>query len=145
MSEECEKGIQNELDQTIVTALFKLQHLLPVEQLSVAIAWNRTDIAIAEVFNGNHNLPRSALYDAMMQSLILDRTEFVRLLLEHGVCMQDFLTIPRLEELYNSRLGPPNVLKYILKDVKSHIPVNYSYNLYDIGLVINKLMGGAYR
>ena len=116
-----------------------------MEQLSVSIAWNRADIAQTEVFKENHNLPRGALYEAMMQSLILDRTEFVKLLLENGVSMKEFLTIPRLEELYNSRLGPANVLKYILKDVKSHIPVNYSYNLYDIGLVINKLMGGAYR
>ena len=34
---------------------------------------------------------------------------------------------------------------YILRDVRPHIPRGYMYTLHDIGLVINKLMGGAYR
>lgn len=34
---------------------------------------------------------------------------------------------------------------YILRDVRPHIPKGYIYTLHDIGLVINKLMGGAYR
>lgn len=34
---------------------------------------------------------------------------------------------------------------YILRDVRPHIPRGYIYTLHDIGLVINKLMGGAYR
>lgn len=35
--------------------------------------------------------------------------------------------------------------RYILRDVRPHIPKGYVYTLHDIGLVINKLMGGAYR
>ena len=38
----------------------------------------------------------------MMEALIHDRVDFVRLLLENGVSMQRFLTIGRLEELYNT-------------------------------------------
>lgn len=34
---------------------------------------------------------------------------------------------------------------YILRDVRPNIPRGYMYTLHDIGLVINKLMGGAYR
>lgn len=41
--------------------------------------------------------------------------------------------------------GPSNTLGYILRDVRPHIPRGYMYTLHDIGLVINKLMGGAYR
>lgn len=37
------------------------------------------------------------------------------------------------------------VCSYILRDVRPHIPKGYIYTLHDIGLVINKLMGGAYR
>jgi len=59
--------------------------------------------------------------------------------------MRKFLTIPRLENLYNSKQGPSNTLRYILRDVRPHIPTGYVYTLHDIGLVINKLMGGAYR
>ena len=31
-----------ELDEVIMTALFKAQHLSPTEQLSLALAWNRS-------------------------------------------------------------------------------------------------------
>ena len=81
----------------------------------------------------------------MMDALAKNRVDFVKLLLETGVQMTKFLTIGRLEELYNSKQGPANTLRYIVRDVRPHMPRNYSYTLVDIGLVINKLMGGAYR
>ena len=43
-----------------------------------------------------------ALDEAMMQALEHDRIDFVKLLLENGVIMMKCLTIPRLEELYNT-------------------------------------------
>lgn len=36
-----------------------------------------------------------------MEALINDKVDFVKLLLENGVCMHSFLTVNRLEELYN--------------------------------------------
>ncbi|XP_066138176.1 transient receptor potential cation channel trpm isoform X6 [Euwallacea fornicatus] len=134
-----------ELDQTILTALFKSQHLSPTEQLSLALTWNRADIARSEIFIYGQEWPHGALEDAMMKALEHDRCDFVKLLLENGVSMRKFLTIPRLENLYNSKQGPSNTLRYILRDVRPHIPAGYVYTLHDIGLVINKLMGGAYR
>lgn len=144
ISEKLEGHVQ-ELDQTILTALFKSQHLTPSEQLSLALTWNRVDIARSEIFVYGQEWPVGALDEAMMQALEHDRTDFVKLLLENGVSMRKFLTIPRLEELYNTRHGPSNTLGYILRDVRPHIPKGYVYTLHDIGLVINKLMGGAYR
>lgn len=44
------EGKVQELDQTILTALFKSQHLSPPEQLSLALTWNRVDIARSEIF-----------------------------------------------------------------------------------------------
>ncbi|XP_065333383.1 transient receptor potential cation channel trpm isoform X3 [Cloeon dipterum] len=134
-----------ELDQTILTALFKSQHLSPSEQLSLALTWNRVDIARSEIFVYGQEWPSGALEEAMMQALEHDRIDFVKLLLENGVSMKKFLTIPRLEELYNTKQGPSNTLGYILRDCRPHIPRGYQYTLHDIGLVINKLMGGAYR
>ncbi|XP_076268057.1 transient receptor potential cation channel, subfamily M isoform X2 [Rhynchophorus ferrugineus] len=134
-----------ELDQTVLTALFKSQHLSPTEQLSLALTWNRADIARSEIFIYGQEWPPGALEDAMMKALEHDRCDFVKLLLENGVSMRKFLTIPRLENLYNSKQGPSNTLRYILRDVRPHIPSGYVYTLHDIGLVINKLMGGAYR
>ncbi|XP_058838517.1 transient receptor potential cation channel trpm isoform X11 [Topomyia yanbarensis] len=139
------EGHVQELDQTILTALFKSQHLSPPEQLSLALTWNRVDIARSEIFVYGQEWPHGALDEAMMQALEHDRIDFVKLLLENGVSMRKFLTIPRLEELYNTKHGPANTLGYILRDVRPHIPKGYVYTLHDIGLVINKLMGGAYR
>jgi len=44
------EATSQELDQTILTALFKSQHLSPSEQLSLALTWNRVDIARSEIF-----------------------------------------------------------------------------------------------
>ena len=44
----------------------------------------------------------NSLEQAMMDALVLDRVDFVKLLLENGVNIHHFLTIPRLEELYNT-------------------------------------------
>lgn len=43
-----------------------------------------------------------ALEDAMMQALKLDRVDFVKLLLENGIIMRKFLSVPHLEDLYNT-------------------------------------------
>jgi transient receptor potential cation channel subfamily M protein 3 len=99
-----------ELDQTIITALFRSQHLTPSEQLSLALTWNRVDIARTEIFVYGQEWAHGALDEAMMQALDHDRIDFVKLLLENGVSMKKFLTIPRLEELYNTKSGPPNTL-----------------------------------
>jgi transient receptor potential cation channel subfamily M member 3 len=104
------EGKVQELDQTIITALFKSQHLNPSEQLSLALTWNRVDIARSEIFVYGQEWPHGALDEAMMQALEHDRIDFVKLLLENGVSMRKFLTIPRLEELYNTKHGPANTL-----------------------------------
>lgn len=108
--QERPEGETQELDQTILTALFKSQHLSPPEQLSLALTWNRVDIARSEIFVYGQEWPHGALDDAMMQALEHDRIDFVKLLLENGVSMKKFLTIPRLEELYNTKHGPANTL-----------------------------------
>lgn len=37
----------------------------------------------------------------MLNALLMDRVSFVKLLIENGVTMKHFLTVSRLEELYN--------------------------------------------
>lgn len=44
----------------------------------------------------------SSLEQAMLDALVMDRVDFVKLLIENGVSMHRFLTISRLEELYNT-------------------------------------------
>ena len=42
------------------------------------------------------------LEQAMLDALVMDRVDFVKLLIENGVNLHRFLTIPRLEDLYNT-------------------------------------------
>ena len=55
---------------------------------------------------------------AMMYALVSNRVEFVQLLIENGVSMQKWLTIPRLEELYNASSEIPISIKLILSETK---------------------------
>uniref|UniRef100_A0A672JRA3 Transient receptor potential cation channel, subfamily M, member 7 n=1 Tax=Salarias fasciatus TaxID=181472 RepID=A0A672JRA3_SALFA len=89
----------------------------------------------------------SSLEQAMLDALVMDRVDFVKLLIENGVSMHRFLTINRLEELYNLKQSPNNpTLLHLVRDVKqSHLPPNYKITLIDVGLVIEYLMGGTYR
>ncbi|XP_058146638.1 transient receptor potential cation channel subfamily M member 1 [Dasypus novemcinctus] len=193
---------QQDIEMAILTALLKGTNASAADQLSLALAWNRVDIARSQIFVfGPHwpplgslapptnkvmekekkpptaATPRAgrgkgrkkgkakeeapeetdprkiellnwvnALEQAMLDALVLDRVDFVKLLLENGVDMQHFLTIPRLEELYNTRLGPPNTLHLLVRDVKKgNLPPDYHISLIDVGLVLEYLMGGAYR
>lgn len=47
-------------------------------------------------------LQPGTLDQAMMDALVMDSVDFVKLMLENGVSMHKFLSIPRLEDLYNS-------------------------------------------
>ncbi|KAM4038014.1 transient receptor potential cation channel subfamily M member 1 isoform 2-T2 [Anomaloglossus baeobatrachus] len=194
---------QQDIEMAILTALLKGTNASAPDQLSLALAWNRVDIARSQIFVFGHQWPPlgslttadgatqekekrspapqtkgprgkgkgkkkgkgkeepeeetdprkiellnwvNSLEQAMMDALVLDRVDFVKLLIENGVNMQRFLTIPRLEELYNTRLGPPNTLHYLVRDVKKgNLPPDYHVSLIDIGLVLEYLMGGAYR
>lgn len=57
----------------------------------------------------------------------------------------DVITICECLGSYEQKQGPSNTLRYIVRDVKKNVPRDYRYSLPDIGLVINKLMGGAFR
>nr|XP_020512138.1 transient receptor potential cation channel subfamily M member 1 [Labrus bergylta] len=194
---------QQDIEMSILTALLKGTNASASDQLSLALAWNRVDIARSQIFvYGLHWPPVSAavndrprspapqrapagggggkgkargkkgkgakakpeppeetdprklelrnwvnsLEQAMMDALVLDRVDFVKLLIENGVNIHHFLTIPRLEELYNTKLGPANTLHFVVRDVKKgNLPPDYQITLIDIGLVLELLMGGAYR
>lgn len=134
-----------DIDLAILTALLKGTTENAIDQLNLALTWDRVDIARSHIFVYGQEWPEGALEVAMMDALINDRVDFVKLLLENGVSMHTFLTIPRLEDLYNSRQGPSNTLRYLVRDIKKHVPSDYRYTLIDIGSVLQHLMGGGFR
>ena len=45
---------------------------------------------------------RDSLEQAMLDALVMDRVAFVQLLIDNGMTMSRFLTVERLEELFNT-------------------------------------------
>uniref|UniRef100_A0A8C7HCT5 non-specific serine/threonine protein kinase n=1 Tax=Oncorhynchus kisutch TaxID=8019 RepID=A0A8C7HCT5_ONCKI len=136
-----------DIDVAILRALLKGTNESAFDQLVLTLAWDRVDIAKNHVFVYGQQLLVGSLEQAMLDALVMDRVEFVKLLIENGVSMHRFLTITRLEELYNTKQSPTNpTLFNLVRDVKQgNLPTNYKMTLIDIGLVIEYLMGGTYR
>ncbi|KAF3832961.1 hypothetical protein F7725_026626 [Dissostichus mawsoni] len=96
----------SELDTVILKALVKAcksqsqeaQDFL--DELKLAVAWNRVDIAKSDIFNGDVEWKACDLEEVMMDALINDKPDFVRLFVDNGVNLGKFLTYGRLQELY---------------------------------------------
>lgn len=96
---------QNEMDVAMLNALLKGLPLTSIEKLNLTVTWDREDLAreiLEEAGGVGLEWPNGSLDEAMMNALMYDRVDFVYLLLSHGIGMERFLTIARLEQLYNS-------------------------------------------
>uniref|UniRef100_G1SJ36 non-specific serine/threonine protein kinase n=1 Tax=Oryctolagus cuniculus TaxID=9986 RepID=G1SJ36_RABIT len=146
---ECmkKKELVSGFEQNKPLNFFQSTNASAFDQLILTLAWDRVDIAKNHVFVYGQQWLVGSLEQAMLDALVMDRVAFVKLLIENGVSMHKFLTIPRLEELYNTKQGPTNpMLFHLIRDVKQgNLPPGYKITLIDIGLVIEYLMGGTYR
>ncbi|XP_068004416.1 transient receptor potential cation channel subfamily M member 5 [Melanerpes formicivorus] len=103
-----EQDGSEELDTVILKALVKAckshsqkaQEYL--DELKLAVAWNRVDIAKSEIFNGDVEWKSCDLEEVMMDALVNDKPEFVKLFVDNGANMPEFLTYSRLQRLYCS-------------------------------------------
>eukprot|EP00057_Strongylocentrotus_purpuratus_P026830 XP_011681304.1 PREDICTED: transient receptor potential cation channel subfamily M member 3 [Strongylocentrotus purpuratus] len=138
------EGVED-FDLAILTALLKAQTKSYSDQLNMALSWNRVDIAKKQIFVHGRDWPEGVLDQVMMDALTNNKVEFVKLLKDNGVNMHKFLTVARLEDLYNTKQGPANTLPYLVKEVRKHNHQLLKYSLYDMGLVFENLMGGTYQ
>ncbi|KAJ8249082.1 hypothetical protein GJAV_G00230990 [Gymnothorax javanicus] len=98
----------SELDTVILKALVKACKSQSQEaqdyldELKLAVAWNHVDIAKSEIFNGDVEWRACDLEEVMMDALVNDKPDFVRLFVDNGVNLGEFLTYGRLQELYCS-------------------------------------------
>ncbi|NXG26274.1 TRPM5 protein, partial [Grallaria varia] len=103
-----EQESSEELDTVILKALVKAcksqsqeaQEYL--DELKLAVAWNRVDIAKSEIFNGDVEWKSCDLEEMMMDALVNDKPEFVKLFIDNGANIFEFLTYSRLQRLYCS-------------------------------------------
>ncbi|KAG7325505.1 hypothetical protein KOW79_011821 [Hemibagrus wyckioides] len=130
------------------------------EELRLAVAWNRVDIAKSELFTGNIQWGKEDLESFMTDALVNDKPQFVRLFTENGLNILDYLTYDRLEELYHSisegclaytllhrylaeRLGATNIstsrsVTNVAKDIFN--PVKH-VTIYEVSQVLQYLLG----
>ncbi|XP_023562452.1 transient receptor potential cation channel subfamily M member 4 [Octodon degus] len=89
-----------------------------LDELRLAVAWNRVDIAQSELFRGDIQWRSFHLEASLMDALLNDRPEFVRLLISHGLSLGHFLTPARLAQLYGA--APAHSLIRSLLDQAAH-------------------------
>ncbi|NWX97608.1 TRPM5 protein, partial [Nothoprocta ornata] len=116
-----EQENSEELDTVILKALVKAckshsqeaQEYL--DELKLAVAWNRVDIAKSEIFNGDVEWKSRDLEEVMMDALVNNKPEFVKLFIDNGANISDFLTYSRLQRLYCSVSQKCLLYKLLLK------------------------------
>ncbi|XP_067295131.1 transient receptor potential cation channel subfamily M member 6 isoform X1 [Pseudorasbora parva] len=136
-----------EADVAILSTSLRGTRASPEEQLSITLAWDRADIAKDHILVYGQQWQVGSLEQTMLDALVMDRVSFVKLLIENGMTTCRFLTISRLEQLYNIHKGSSDhFLRHIIEDAKqTRLPAVYRISLIDIGMVIEYLIGGAYR
>nr|XP_027237709.1 transient receptor potential cation channel trpm-like [Penaeus vannamei] len=72
-----------------------------LEQLSLALLWDRPDIAENHIFPAESNWASWDLKDLMTTALLEEKVEFVKLFIMNGLVMRDYLNVTTLRYLYN--------------------------------------------
>uniref|UniRef100_A0A1I8GE43 LSDAT_euk domain-containing protein n=1 Tax=Macrostomum lignano TaxID=282301 RepID=A0A1I8GE43_9PLAT len=135
----------------ILTSLLSSHHLSHSSQLKLTMAWNRVDLARSHLFQYGQDWRSADLERAMMEALMNNRIEFVKLLLEWGVNVERFLTRLRLEDLYTFCLfgdetkGLGKYLRFLLKQTLAKFSKKQQrVSLYLIGRLVQELIGGGF-
>ncbi|XP_043939343.1 transient receptor potential cation channel subfamily M member 4-like isoform X2 [Protopterus annectens] len=152
---------QEEFDTVILKSLVKACKKSSnvaeyLDELKLAVAWNRADIASSELFKGDIQWKSSDLEDSMTDALIGNKKDFVKLFVDNGLNIAEYLTYGRLEELYSS--VPENSLLHLLlskkhvewkdssmKGHESTLPPGTSkgptFRLYEVSKILKYFMG----
>ncbi|XP_060577769.1 transient receptor potential cation channel subfamily M member-like 2 isoform X4 [Ruditapes philippinarum] len=134
-----------EIDVAMLQALLKANKNQVFDQLRLALAWNRIDVAKSDIFTDDKRWPTGSLDDVMFSAIQLNRVDFIELFLDHGVSLREFLTKKRLLLLYN-KISSNCLLRTLLDRVKhkedSH---RKNFSLLDVGILIQSLMGDSFR
>ncbi|CDS42162.1 transient receptor potential cation channel [Echinococcus multilocularis] len=120
---------------------------LNLEQLEITLTLNRADIAREKIFLENKRWKKGQLNDYMYQALMGDRHDFVKIFLEQGFSLEEFLTVYMLERLYTDQLKNMSSKVAIFNKMweyhRSHRASKVT--LRDVGKVIKSLVGDFYH
>ncbi|XP_051572707.1 transient receptor potential cation channel subfamily M member 4-like isoform X2 [Myxocyprinus asiaticus] len=153
---------QDDFDTTLLKALVRAAKQNSndaseyIEKLKLAVAWNKVDFAKSELFNDNINWKYKDVEMAISDALLNDKPQFVRLFVENGLNILDYLTYCRLERLYIYLYDCRTVYSVLEKKLQeraslavSQTPFNLSANfdfipqitLYEVSRMLWEIMG----
>uniref|UniRef100_A0A8C1XWN7 Transient receptor potential cation channel, subfamily M, member 4a n=1 Tax=Cyprinus carpio TaxID=7962 RepID=A0A8C1XWN7_CYPCA len=129
-----------------------------VDELKLAVTWNRVDIAKSELFSGNIDWKYEDLEESMTDALENDKPQFVRLFIDNGLNIVNYLTYSRLEGLYDSISKTSQVgmlLQHFLEELSNTVRVQKSMKnivrivylpsvmqpCYEVSLLLENLLG----
>ncbi|XP_020835678.1 transient receptor potential cation channel subfamily M member 2 isoform X1 [Phascolarctos cinereus] len=147
------KNGQQDVDVAILQALLKASrnhdhvgHENWDHQLKLAVAWNRVDIARSEIFTDERQWKPSDLHPMMAAALITNKPEFVKLFLENGVRLKEFVTWDTLIYLYEN-LAPSSLFHSKLQKVLMEEMERSAYSslpkiqMHHVSQVLRELLG----
>ncbi|XP_078660979.1 transient receptor potential cation channel subfamily M member-like 2 isoform X2 [Branchiostoma floridae x Branchiostoma belcheri] len=144
------------IDVAMLRALLRANKDDYQHQLKLALAWNRSDIAETDIFTADRRWKQEELEDLMYSAILEDKVNFVKLFLENGVSLKDFLTVRRLQKLYSEIPQSGVLFDMLQKRLRERISSpskslkrkpstpKVSVTMNDVGHVIQSLMGEIY-
>ncbi|XP_077993262.1 transient receptor potential cation channel subfamily M member 2-like [Glandiceps talaboti] len=114
------KGSTIGFDLALLKAVLKKSQIQPnlkkTNELHLAVAWNRIDIASELLFSDSKKWNKLDMLGKPLQiALTNGQKEFVKLFLENGVCLQEFLQSEILCCLYNQKKSGQLLLRVLSK------------------------------
>ncbi|XP_047482968.1 LOW QUALITY PROTEIN: transient receptor potential cation channel subfamily M member-like 2 [Penaeus chinensis] len=95
---DCAEGLDHCILYALLTGGAQSSRL---DQLSLALLWDRPDIAEHHIFPAESNWASWDLKDLMTTALLEEKVEFVKLFILNGLVMSDYLNVTTLRYLYN--------------------------------------------
>ncbi|XP_051786421.1 transient receptor potential cation channel subfamily M member 2-like [Erpetoichthys calabaricus] len=146
-----DKKVNKELDMAILQAVLKASKSVDYHgqdnwehQLKLAVAWNRMDIAKCKIFKDDWLLKSTGLRPVMMvEALIADKSNFVRLFLENGMNLQEILTKSVVLELYNNLSSSSLIYRMLIKEVEGPELAHgqWRIQMHHVSNVLQELLG----
>ena len=136
---------EEDMDKKILFALLKSENFNFQSQMFLSMVWNRVDIAEEKVFcDRSFEWEQGDFDEVMTRALLMDRVEFVELLILNGFSFRKYLTVSRLRELYNeSAARHPGLMDQLEKYI-GHKSFIYLTHIHRFLAVIMKSHRNAY-
>ncbi|XP_063727035.1 transient receptor potential cation channel subfamily M member 2-like isoform X3 [Symsagittifera roscoffensis] len=136
------KSGTQELDAAILHSLLQGDVAKNEDPLELAVTWNRDDVAASDILSNEMDISQRENMDKLMLRSIMEcKTNFVKLFMECGFVMKDFLTAKRLELLYNYAAQSNEVLAWLLKKTVRTKNKSRRYTLKDVSRLLRSLTG----